>query len=49
MRLGYQYFQLETTGQFWQGIAKTRSLAVFVPSEIAKPSMEIIVLLKAPV
>jgi type VI secretion system protein ImpJ len=46
MRLGYQYFQLETAGPYWQGIVKSRSLAVFVPSEIAKPSMEIVILLK---
>jgi len=48
MRLGYQYFQLETAGPYWQGIVKSRSLAVCVPSEIAKPSMEIVILLKAP-
>ncbi len=46
MRLGYQYFQLETGGPYWEGIVKSRSLAVFVPSEIAKPSMEIVILLK---
>jgi type VI secretion system protein ImpJ len=49
MRLGYQYFQLETVGPYWQGIIRSRSLAVYVPSEIAKPSMEIVILLKAPV
>jgi type VI secretion system protein ImpJ len=49
MRLGYQYFQLETTGPYWQGIQRSRSLAVYVPGEIAVPSMELVILLKTPV
>jgi type VI secretion system protein ImpJ len=49
MRLGYEYFQLDTTGPFWQGIVKSRSLAVFVPSDISEPAMELVILLKAPV
>jgi type VI secretion system protein ImpJ len=49
MRLGYQYFQLDTEGQFWDGIRQSRSIAVYVSSSIAKPSMELGVLLKEPV
>jgi type VI secretion system protein ImpJ len=49
MRLGYEYFQLETTGPYWQGIKTSRNLAVYVPSEIAKPSMEIVIRLKTEV
>jgi type VI secretion system protein ImpJ len=49
MRLGYQYFQLETTGAFWEGIVKSRSLAVYVSGKIAKPAMELVILLKTPV
>jgi type VI secretion system protein ImpJ len=48
MRLGYQYFQLETSGPYWQGIVKSRNVSVYVPSEIAKPTMELIILLKSP-
>jgi type VI secretion system protein ImpJ len=49
MRLGYQYFQLEAAGPYWQGIQRSRSLAVYVPGEITKPSMELVILLKSPV
>lgn len=49
MRLGYQYFQLETTGPFWEGIRQSRSISVYVSSRIAKPAMEIGILLKAPI
>jgi type VI secretion system protein ImpJ len=49
LKLGYQYFQLETSGPYWQGIVKSRNLAVYVPGEIVKPSMEIVILLKTQV
>jgi type VI secretion system protein ImpJ len=49
MRLGYQYFQLETTGESWEGIVKSRSLAVFVSDRIAKPVMELVIVLPTPV
>jgi type VI secretion system protein ImpJ len=49
MRLGYQYFQIETKGPFWEGVVKSRNLAVYVSSKIAEPSMEIVILLKTPV
>ena len=49
MRLGYQYFQLDTAGQFWDSIRQSRSIAIYVSSRVAKPSMELGVLLKEPV
>jgi type VI secretion system protein ImpJ len=45
IRAGYQLFKLDTSGDYWQAIKQGRSLAVFVPSAIVKPSMELIVLL----
>ena len=48
-RQDYQYFQLETTGPYWQGITRSRSVAVYVPGEVAKPSMELVILLKTEV
>jgi type VI secretion system protein ImpJ len=49
MRLGYQCFQLDTSGPFWQGIVKSRNIAVYVPNEIPGPSMELVILLKTQV
>ena len=49
LKLGYQYFQLETAGAYWQGISKSRTLAVYVPDKIPKPSMELVILLKTQV
>lgn len=48
-RQGFQYFQLETAGEFWQGIVKSRSLAAYVPSSIPQPLLELFILLKSPV
>jgi type VI secretion system protein ImpJ len=49
MRGGYQYFQLQTEGPFWDGIVQSRNLAVYVSGTIAKPLMELVILLNTPV
>jgi type VI secretion system protein ImpJ len=49
VRQGFQYFLLETAGPYWQGIVRSRSLAVYVPSAVAKPTMELVILLKTEV
>jgi type VI secretion system protein ImpJ len=49
MRLGYQYFELDTSGPFWEGVRQSRSLAVYVSGRIVKPAMELGILLKTPV
>lgn len=49
MRLGHQYFQLDTSGDYWQGIVRSRSLAAYVPSSISEPVMELVILLKTQV
>jgi type VI secretion system protein ImpJ len=44
-RVGYQYFQLELSGAYWQQIVRSRNLAIYVPEQIANPAMELVVLL----
>ncbi len=48
VRLRYQYFSLEATGEVWEGVKRARNLAVYTPDEINDPQMELIVLLAAP-
>jgi type VI secretion system protein ImpJ len=44
-RLGYHYFQLERSGAEWDSVRFARNLAVYVPSEIPQPQLELVVLL----
>ncbi len=48
VKLRYQYFSLEGTGDVWDAVVRARNLAVYLPDEIANPQMELIVLLAAP-
>lgn len=45
VRLDYQYFSLDLSGQDWQAIRAARNLAVYVPSDLPNPQLELIVLL----
>ncbi len=44
--LDNQYFRLNQDGVLWEGIERSRNLSVFVPSEIAEPKMELLILLE---
>ena len=44
-KLDNQYFGLTQSGPLWDAITQTRSVGVFVPSEIAAPKMELLVVL----
>ncbi len=46
MRHGYQYFQLETNGDYWRGVVNSRNLSVYA-SVVAQPIMELIILLNS--
>ena len=48
VKLRYQYFSLERSGEVWESIKRARSLAVYAPDEINDPQMELIVLLAEP-
>lgn len=45
VKLNYQYFSLNQAGPVWEGIAKARSLAAYVPAEIKDAQLELIILL----
>jgi type VI secretion system protein ImpJ len=44
-KLDNQYFGLTQSGPLWDAIVQTRSVGVFVPSEIADPKMELLIVL----
>jgi type VI secretion system protein ImpJ len=41
----FRYFELDTQDDLWQGIKRARNLAVYVPGQLPKPSLELVVLL----
>lgn len=41
----FRYFELDTQSELWKGVQRARSLAVYAPSQIPKPSLELVVLL----
>lgn len=45
LKLNYQYFLLERTGEDWDAIRMSRHLAVYVPSEVPDPKLELGILL----
>ncbi|HZU28636.1 MAG TPA: type VI secretion system baseplate subunit TssK [Bryobacteraceae bacterium] len=45
VRLDRQYFTLNQSGILWDGIVKSQQLSVFVPDEIARPEMELLIVL----
>ena len=47
VRLGNEYFRLSPNPRnLWDGVTKSRTLNVFVPSEIASPRMELLIVLE---
>jgi type VI secretion system protein ImpJ len=45
VKLNYQYFALECSGDDWNAIRMSQHLAVHVPSDIPDPNLELIILL----
>jgi type VI secretion system protein ImpJ len=45
IKLDYQYFLLDRSGQDWEAIRRSRNLAVYAPSDFPEPQMELIILL----
>ena len=48
VKLRHQYFSIELGGQVWESVQRARNFAVYVPSEILNPQMELIILLAQP-
>ncbi|MDH3223291.1 MAG: type VI secretion system baseplate subunit TssK [Gemmatimonadota bacterium] len=46
VKLDYRYFALEQSGEEWQSICRARNVAVYVPSEVPDPKLELVVMLK---
>lgn len=44
-KLGWEYFRLDTSGEDWTAIRRARHLAVYVPSDLPEPSLELLLLL----
>lgn len=45
VKLDYHYFRLERTGAEWDQIRRSRNLAVYLPSDVPGPRLELLVLL----
>jgi type VI secretion system protein ImpJ len=44
VKLHYQYFSLERAGAAWESVTRARNFGVYVPEEIANPSMQLILI-----
>jgi type VI secretion system protein ImpJ len=45
VKLDYQYFSLDRSGEDWKDIVRARNLAVYVPAEIPNPRLELVIVL----
>lgn len=45
IKLNYQYFSLNQSGAAWEAIHRSRNLAAYVPGDLPKPELELIILL----
>jgi type VI secretion system protein ImpJ len=48
VKLRHQYFAIETSGPVWESVLRARNFAVYAPSELLNPQMELIILLAQP-
>jgi len=49
VKLRQQYFSIEQGGQLWESVQRARNFAVYAPSDLLNPQMELIILLAQPV
>lgn len=45
VKLGWEYFRLDTSGEDWDAVRRARNLAVYVPSDLPDPDLELLLLL----
>ncbi|MDH5282806.1 MAG: type VI secretion system baseplate subunit TssK, partial [Gemmatimonadota bacterium] len=45
VKLGYLYFRVGRSGADWDGVARGRSLAAYVPEDFPSPQLELVVIL----
>lgn len=48
IKLDYQYFQLDRGAPDWEAVRRARNFAVYVPSELPDPQLELVILLPQP-
>ena len=48
VKLRHQYFAIEQGGPVWESVQRARNFAVYVPSDLLNPQMELIILLAQP-
>ncbi len=48
IKVGHQYFRLNRTGPTWQGIARARNVAVYIPGDLPNPEVQLLVVLPPP-
>jgi len=49
VKLRHQYFSIEQGGPVWESVLRARNFAVYAPSDILNPQMELVILLAQPV
>jgi type VI secretion system protein ImpJ len=45
IKLNYQYFSLNQTGEPWEAVGRARNLAAYIPADFVSPQLELIILL----
>jgi type VI secretion system protein ImpJ len=45
VKLRHQYFSIERNGSAWEAVQRARNFAVYAPSDLLNPQMELIILL----
>ena len=45
VKLNYHYFLLQKSGAEWDGVARARNVAAYVPAEFANPQLELVIIL----
>jgi type VI secretion system protein ImpJ len=45
VKLNYHYFLVQKSGPEWEAVVRARNLAVYVPSELPEPQLELVVML----
>jgi type VI secretion system protein ImpJ len=48
VKLRHQYFAIERSGTAWEAVQRARNFAVYAPSDLLNPQMELIILLPTP-
>jgi type VI secretion system protein ImpJ len=45
VKLKYQYFSLNQSGDAWESVRKSRNLAAYVPGDLPNPSLELLIIM----